>query len=142
MKKISHFLQINKKQGMTLLLVVVITSAILAVSTGIFNIVIGELLISGEIADSFVAFYAADRALDKFLYLDRVGGGLLNGNTEDTTTIESPTGCYVVTIYKTPPIVLAQCGSDTNNTCIKSTGQFRCGANPAHIVKRGFTVMY
>ncbi len=141
MKKKFHT-DVKKKQGVTLLLVVVIASAILAISTGIFNIVIGELLISGEIADSFVAFYAADKALDKFLYLDRVGGGLANGATEDTTGVESPAGCYVITIYKTLPVVLAQCGSNSNNVCVKSTGQFRCGPSPAHIVKRGFTVMY
>src|SRR3989338_10000544 len=54
---------VYQKQGITLLLVVVLLSAILSISIGIFNVVYGEFRISGEVADSFRALYAADEGI-------------------------------------------------------------------------------
>ena len=125
------------QKGITLLLVVVILSVLLSISLGIFNLVFGQIKISGEIADSFVAFYNADRAIEKFLYIDRVGGGLGDGYTEDTTADANANWCYKIIINKTE----ALCGIG-NTACIKSIGQYRCGTNPSRAVKRGFQVVY
>ena len=133
------------KKGITLLLVIVILSALVSISIGIFNVVFGEILISGELADSYKAFYAADRAIDKFLYLDRNSSTRLNdGDQEDTTPSASPTGCYVIKIFKTPATILSECqvSDPAVSVCIKSVGQFRCDPGSSRLVKRGFTVLY
>ncbi|QQG45686.1 MAG: hypothetical protein HYW89_02075 [Candidatus Sungiibacteriota bacterium] len=123
------------KNGITLLLVVVLLSAIFSISLGIFNVVFGELRLSGEIADSFTAFYAADQGIEKILYRDRVqrevcttGGA--NCYTEGPTDIQS-VGCYTLRMSKVG-----------GNTEIVIAGQYRCGANPQRVVKRGFQVNY
>lgn len=135
-------LPIKHNRGVTLLLVIVILSALLSISTGIFNVVFGELMISGEISESYVAFYAADRAIDKFLYLDRSRGrGLSDGAEENTTSLSSSNGCYVVRMIKSD--ISAQCQvSDPAIACIKSIGSSRCGVSSSRLVKRGFIVVY
>lgn len=60
-------LRTNNK-GVTLLLVVVVLSAVLTISVGIANIIFGQIKISGESGDSFLAFLAADRAIERKLY--------------------------------------------------------------------------
>lgn len=120
-----------------MLLVVVILSALFSISIGIFNVVFGELRISGEIADSFVAFYAADQGIERTLYLDREQSAIC--------TITTGENCYVVS----PPINTASGGcyglrvnKISNTTQIIASGQYRCGSNPARVVKRGFMVTY
>ena len=58
----------HNSRGVTLLLVVVVLSAVLTISVGIANIIFGQLKISGDSGDSFRAFLAADRAIEKKLY--------------------------------------------------------------------------
>ena len=117
------------ESGITILLVVVILSALFSISIGIFNVVFGELRISGEIADSFVAFYAADQGIERTLYLDRNGSGLPDGYAEAKDL--SSGGCY--------SLQLGKIGSATQ---IIAAGQYRCGTNPSRVVKRGFMVTY
>ncbi len=123
------------QKGVSLLLVVVLLSALLSVSIGIFNVVLGQIRISGEIADSFIALYAADQSIEKILYLDRI--------KEDICEVEGPDcyvagpvdvssgGCYFIRVSKT--------GSVTE---ITAAGQYRCGTNPVRVVKRGLQVTY
>lgn len=118
-----------EQKGVVILLVMVILSALLSVSIGIFNVVFGELRISGEIADSFVAFYAADQGIERTLYLDRSGAGLVNNYTEEKDIPSG--GCYKVRVAKS--------GADTQ---IIASGQYRCGTAPPRVVKRGFMVTY
>lgn len=142
---------IFEETGITLLLVVVIVSAILAVSIGIFNLSIGELLISGDIADSFRALNAADWGLERILFMDRDGGTseeLADRYCENETGSapcnlqRSADGCYEVTVYKTNAQTECNVGGLTINTCIKIAGQFQCGAEGGRIVKRGLDVVY
>lgn len=137
----------NNKKGITLLLVIVILSALVSISAGIFNVILGELMISGEIGESYVALYAADRAIDKFLYLDRSTGGgslggLRDGDLEDTTATPSSNGCYTVKIIKGPLNIGSQCNTTDALVCIKSVGLSRCGTASSRLVKRGFMVLY
>lgn len=132
-KKTDHKLE----QGITLLLVVVLLSAILSIGIGIFNLTIGQIRISGEISDSFIALYAADQGIERTLYRDRNIGPLCDVEDEDPCTAEEvqPSllggGCYEMFLRKS--------GS---NTTIQVTGQYRCGANPVRVIKRGFSVSY
>lgn len=123
-----------QRQGITLLLIIILLSAIMSVSLGIFNIVMGELRISGEISDSFIAFYAADQGIEKILYFDRVARTIcgtpgLNCFME-TTEVESG-ACYAARASKI--------GSTTDMVV---AGQYRCGVNPSRVVKRGFELTY
>lgn len=118
------------KEGIIILLVMVILSALFSISIGIFNVVLGELRISGEIADSFVAFYAADQGIERTLYLDR-GEGLSDGYVEEKDLTSGSGGCYKVRLTKS--------GDDTQ---IIASGQYRCGSTASRVVKRGFMVTY
>jgi len=127
----------NKKmqEGITLLLVIILLSAIMSISLGIFNVVLGELKISGEISDSFVAFYAADQGIERVLYLDRNLQAVCQVPGPDCFTdtnvpVES-NGCYTARVSKAG-----------NTTDIIVAGQYRCGLNPTRVVKRGFEVTY
>lgn len=122
-----------KNRGVALLLVIVILSAILSVSIGIFNVVLGELLISGEISDSFIAFYAADTGIERMLYRDRNQNAVPGGVAKTDIDLFYPEyhACYSIRLEKS--------GGENN---IFSFGQYRCGPNDQRIVKRGFLVTY
>lgn len=124
----------SRKQGITLLLVIILLSAIMSISLGIFNIVMGELRISGEISDSFIAFYAADQGIENILYLDRNARTICQTPGPNCFTeakdVESG-GCYAARASKI--------GSTTD---IVVAGQYRCGPNPGRVVKRGFELVY
>ena len=125
-----------EQKGITLLLVVVLLSAILSIGVGIFNVVLGELRISGEVADSFRALYAADQGIERTLYLDRQVQAFCtlaqgpNCFVARGVPVQSE-GCYTVRISKQGGI-----------TEIIIAGQYRCGESPARVVKRGFQVTY
>lgn len=129
------------ERGITLLLVVVLLSAILAISLGIFNVIFGQLQISGEVGDSFQALNAAERGIERTLYRDRAGSGLTDGDTEDNTSSPNPLdpqlGCFRVVVHKAP-----NCGSSDINTCITAMGQYQCGTNASRSVRRGFRIVY
>lgn len=142
------------EKGITLLLVVVILSAVLSISIGIFGVIFGQLLISGEAGDSLRALYAADQGVERTLYRDRTGravpeqGNLANGYAEDSREANLRGGglaagsCYTAQ---------AQKNSATRETTITVTGQYRelsdqaiCGAgsDTQRVVKRRFEVRY
>ena len=126
----------SRQEGITLLLVIILLSAIMSIGLGIFNVVIGELKISGEISDSFIAFYAADEGIERILYLDRVDRSICQSVSgpdcfTDTDVPVSSQGCYTARVSK-----------NQNTTDVIVAGQYRCGPNPARVVKRGFEVTY
>lgn len=131
-----HKIQSTTESGITLLLVMVILSALLSISIGIFNVVFGQIKISGDLADSFIAFYAADQAIEKMLYRDRTLAEICAGGpgnpcyTEGSTDVQSG-GCYKIRVSKVSGI-----------TTVAAFGQYRCGATPSRVVKRGFQLTY
>lgn len=141
------FRHLSLNRGITMLLVVAILSALMSVSLGIFNLIYGQIKISGEIADSFLAFYAADQGIEKTLYLDRIvyindpynypyGICQNSPGAPCYTQTQIPAmsgGCYDLSVIKTtsPP-----------GTEIKVLGQYRCGVNPNRVIKRGFNLTY
>ncbi len=123
-----------ERAGITLLLVILILSAILSISLGILDVVLGEFRISGEITDSFIALYAADQGIERILYDDRVQGNICSGGGNcsygPVQTALSNGSCYVLRLIRT--------GADTTVT---STGEYRC-ANTLLSVKRAFETAY
>ena len=116
-------------------MVIILLSAIMSIGLGIFNVVLGELKISGEISDSFIAFYAADQGIERVLYLDRNLRSICQTPGPDCfTSADVPVlsgGCYTARVSK-----------NQNAVDIVVAGQYRCGPNPARVVKRGFEVTY
>ncbi|GEM_PF-1741437 len=125
-----------QQQGITLLLVIVLLSAILSISVGIFNVVLGEFRISGEASDSFRALYAADQGIERTLYRDRRQQGLC--------TVAEGTDCFVAEGVGVPSeaCYTVRVSKASGATTIVIAGQYRCGSNPARVVKRGFEVTY
>ncbi len=125
-----------KKEGITLLLVIVLLSAILSIGIGIFNVVYGEFRISGEVADSFRALYAADEGIERTLYRDRQDNAICTvvQGRDCFVSVDIPVlsgGQYSVRVSK-----------EGGSTAVMVAGQNRAGANAARIIKRGFQVIY
>ncbi|MDP3727104.1 MAG: hypothetical protein Q8R35_00515 [bacterium] len=124
----------RQRRGITLLLVVLILSALLSISLGILDVVLGEFKISGEISDSFVALYAADLGVERILYDDRVGTSICPGSgncSYGPITTALPNGaCFTLRLDRTG-----------GNTVVVSTGEYRC-ASPQLSVKRAFEATY
>ena len=125
-----------KKEGITLLLVIVLLSAILSIGIGIFNVVYGEFRISGEVADSFRALYAADEGIERTLYLDRQRNAVC--------TVAQSIDCFVA--VNVPVLSGGQysvrVSKEGGSTAVVVAGQNRAGTNAARIIKRGFQVIY
>ena len=129
-----------RKEGITLLLVIFVLTALLSISIGIFNVVFTELRISGEITDSFIALAAADEAVERAFYLDRqqvppLCSISLGVNCFVESRTVSSGACYVLRVDKT------FVNASTNNVTIKATGEYRCGAGILS-VKRALSVSY
>ena len=135
--------------GVALLFVVVILSAILSISIGIFSLVMGELRISSELTRSFVAAYIADQGLERTHYLDTATSSpplcpTVDFNPVDEgencysipfpgVTVSTPNGdgCYMIQVSKFPPAT----------TEIISRGEYPCGAGD-FAVRRAIFIRY
>ena len=65
--------QVSRRKGFTLLFAVLISSVLLAIGMGIFNIVYRELQLSGLTRDSDTAIFAADAGIECGLYWEFKG---------------------------------------------------------------------
>lgn len=103
------------RDGITLLITVVLLSAILAVALGAFQIIYGQFLLSGEMQNSFDAFYAADQGIEKGLNMDRDGTPFECSPSPCTgTSAVLPSGaCYEYIINKTGGTVIQTFGRHT-----------------------------
>ncbi|MBI4919734.1 hypothetical protein HY838_00300 [Candidatus Azambacteria bacterium] len=86
---------IRGEKGIALLITVVIISAVLLMVVFISNIVITQLRLAGDIADSAAAIYAADSGIEWQLYRIRKGVAVpspsMSNGAEISTTV---TGDY------------------------------------------------
>ncbi|MDO8500167.1 MAG: hypothetical protein Q7S66_05975 [bacterium] len=131
------------QRGITLLLVILILSSLLSISLGIFNAIFSELRLSGEIANSFTALYAADEAIERGLYLDR----------KQATTLCVPivgVGCQYIgsqvqlsngSCYRLRVDKKVTSSEYTFDVDLRASGEFRCGGD-AFSVKRALQTSY
>lgn len=136
------------EQGMILVMVVLITSAILAVGLGIFASVFNQLRSASETKHSFNAFYAADYGVERTLYLDRAAGPLCPGITVDSV---ADVNCYVLTDFsagnnacvtvRVSKDITCDGIAEASSTRIISTGLYQCGSGEFG-VKRAFCLNY
>ncbi|MBI4132861.1 MAG: hypothetical protein HY473_02145 [Candidatus Sungbacteria bacterium] len=137
----------DSRPGITFLLVILILSALLAISINISNIVVGQIRLSGEIGDSLVALYAADQGIEYLLYCDRVAGAncdsadppCLGGTGDCTYGPQSPGARWSPAAADSCTIVTLTRQGD--NVTLTSSGEFRCG-NPQVSVKRALRAFY
>lgn len=147
----------KNQQGMILIMVVLITSAILAVGLGIFSSVFNQLRTASETRYSFNALYAADTGIERTLYLDRVIGPLCSGAVIDgipdedcyvrgtASDPEHPNGfpvgnnaCVTVRVSKD---IKCDDTAEVGFTRVRSTGLYQCGSGELG-VKRAFCLSY
>lgn len=126
--------------GVTLLFVVVVVGALLSISLGIFTVVYGQLRLTGEITDSFRAFYAADEAMEKLLFDDRIADSVPgcsgSGNCDYPSsgqamiTTSAPNTCALVTFQRR-----------SRTTTISAVGEYPCGGGE-FVVRRALRAVY
>lgn len=129
--------QHSYKTGFILLLVILVMSALLSIGIAIFEVVYGEIRLSGEITDSFTALYAADEGLEQMLYEERSSGsphcggsGSCTYSTEKTISVGSKSAHTYMKIDRTG-----------NSIIISSIGEYPYPATELS-VRRAFKVGY
>jgi len=137
------------KQGFVLLFAVLVTSIVMAISLGIFSLIIKELKLSGASRESQRAFYAADAGTECAFYWDiherlfstttsnliqcagdsmSVGGGFVS---DFVLTFDNGT-CVDVRVDKT----------NESQTVVTSRGHNTCDTNDLILVERALQVTY
>lgn len=127
--------RLRDKKGVTLVFSVILLSVFLSFGLGIVNILLGQIMISGQAGQSFDALYAADRGIERTLYRDLVQSFCDDTNCDGTFFIPND-GCYTVNLSTGPS---AGC---TISRCISVTGQDNCSVGIQRFVKRAFTLTY
>lgn len=134
--------------GITLLLVILVLSALMTVSLGIFNISFIELRISGDLSNSMRALYASDQMVEYGLYRDRIQGAACGGVGQDcyTACTTNYLGCANPD-DSLPALPSGACGKVVvsrfgGQTTLQSTGQYDCDAGSLRLVRRAFQVVY
>lgn len=133
----------SRKQGITMLLVIVVLTALLSISISIFNVMYSQMIISAEMGYSFVALYAADQGTEKLIRMDRDGTPLCTPATcppaSPLTCVSPAAGCPVLTSGACYDYSVSK---DASYTVIEVFGKYPCFANPRRIDKRGLRVTY
>lgn len=106
----------KNQKGASLLLVLLILTAVLAIAFGIMNLMVGEIKISREAAKSSRAYYAAEAGIERSLYDDRQGGGASDiGNPPNCSgggavCLDSSDTCYSIDYTSGDPTVIKSYG--------------------------------
>lgn len=131
---------IGDRKGFTLLLMIVLLAAFLSFAMGIFNILLGQIIVVGQAGESFGALYAADTGIERTLYRDRVQNicGTTDCGSGGAFTNLPNGACYRVDMNP-PDLSIACLAPDTR--CIKVTGQNICGG-AQRFVQRKFGISY
>ncbi len=119
------------ESGIALILTISILSGLLALALGISTLLVREMKLSQEIANSGIAYGAADTGIERFMYgvnkedLEPTacccsGAGCLPENTEDcySDTLSNNASYTVCTKKTTPPVEIKSTGtfSGTNRS--------------------------
>lgn len=126
-----------------MVLTIVLLSAILSVGIGIFNLMFGQILISGEIGSSSKAFLAAEEAVERTLYRDRIITNEIcrasigtSCHVEGTTNVASG-ACYTLSVSK-----IDEDADGNLEAIITAIGQFPCDPDSLRFVKRAYESAY
>ena len=105
-------------KGIALILTISILSGLLALALGISTLLVREIKLSQEIANSGIAYGAADTGIERFMY------GINKEALEPTTCQCGSSNCYSATLSNNASYIV--CTKQTTPPVqIKSTGTFR-----------------
>jgi len=118
---------INSQKGISLLIIVLITTLILAVGLGISALIIQEMRMMSKIGYSVTAFYAADSGIEEALYdlykfyppTSTHSGDLGVGAHYDTVAVCSASTTLCPSGFIDDP------NCDALNYCLKSAGSYK-----------------
>src|SRR3989344_9167761 len=127
----------SEREGMTLLLVVVLLAAFLSIAAGIFQIAFTEYRLSGELSDSFRALYAADEGIERLFFYDRVLDSAL-GCSGSAACVGTP---EVIDLGNGTFMELQLLRDAAAQTVVTAVGEFRCGGSPI-AVRRALEATY
>ena len=126
-----------KKQGIALLLIIIIMTGVLTISLSVFEIVVSNLILTGTVANSYYALYVTDRIVEKLLFLDR------SGPPYNAYPTASPAGGITITFDesggKTANIEYTV--DHTSGTTMEVHGRYPATGNK-DAVKRAFRITY
>lgn len=130
-----NYFQVKKfSAGITLLLVILVVSALLTIGVGVANVIYAELQISGELTSSFRALYAADQTMEYALYKVRDPNGHI---------CETPGADCFSQSFSYPDGSCAQVSASKDALItVVAVGQFDCAPGSARVVKRSFEVTF
>ena len=141
-------------KGIALLFTLLIISLIFTISLGVYNLVSGEINLSGTGRESQLAFYAADSGAECALFWDLKHTGLEKSafDTESPTSPIQCTGRDITVNHSTPSgfefnlnfdngsCVAVTVEKTLSQTTITAQGQNTCGGG--RTVQRGLKVSY
>lgn len=107
----------NNQNGVSLIIVFLVMTVVIAIVLSIAGILFNEIKIIGSIGNSVSAFYAADTGVEKTLYFDRkeIHAGANRGFCTTCSACASTTGdCNVCTYHE---IVPGGCGGQNCTDC-------------------------
>ncbi|MBI3442775.1 MAG: hypothetical protein HY007_03345 [Candidatus Sungbacteria bacterium] len=135
-KKIKYY----DTDGVILLLVVVILTAIFSISVGILGVIIGQVSSSETFENSNIAMYAADQSIERTFYRDRQENDFpcaaLSCTTEVAPLTLASGGCIAtITIVK-------QTGPLSNTTITARALSTPCATVTERTVARAFLTTY
>ncbi len=138
-------------KGFSLLFTLLIISLMFSVSLGVYNLIIGEIRLSGTGRESQLAFWAADSAAECALLWDIKPPGLaksafatssqalINCAGQTKTVGGSPLSSYSLS-FESGSCASVTVEKNSSETIVISQGQNTCGAGRA--VQRGIKVSY
>ena len=112
------------QSGVSLFLVIIIMTILLAIALGLSAIFLGQMVMFREMGYSVIAFYAADAGIEKVL-IQREDPLPLNGYSDTLPNGSS----YILSVFSSGPNCPAL------NFCIKSVGTYK-------EVKRAIEITY
>lgn len=129
----------SKKKGISLVVALIMTTLLLAISMSIGNIILRQLRITNTSTNSQSAFYAADSALECALYWDTQTDGTIAGSFDvaifgTTTTHQTgslnPIRCGV---NSESPMSFVKTANDSSNAIATTTFDIDYGNTCAHV---------
>jgi len=146
-KFIFGFFEMFSERGFAILFTLLIVSITLSISLGVYNLLIGEIILSGTGRDSQLAFYAADAGVECALYWDIQQGAFSTSTANNITcageskTVGGGLSSAFTLAFENGSCVTVTVEKGQSQTTITSQGQNTCDMNP-RTVQRGLQVTY
>lgn len=139
-------------RGVTLLIAVVVTLAVLMIAIGVFALLVDEIRFSRTAEDSLTAFYAADSGVECALFWDR-NENLFSttspptsldcaGATNSITAVDSDTFTFTLSFPNDSCVQVTVDKLSTQTTITSQGRNTLCGAVSSRTVQRGLRVTY